>query len=156
MNSKIKLVQQTLPNNCVSACIAMVTGFDIEKVTAEFHQEYCDNTAITEYTYLQNIGYECKLLDALFRQPKEGFIYIAIVPSLNIQGGSHAVVIQYSEDDGFIIHDPNKGREGKLYYVNGVKDSDLAFQLISYQCCVEISEQYFAEFTNSQKQSGLQ
>ena len=43
MQPLVKHVMQTLPNNCVSACLAMIMDIDIDIVTNEFHEDYSNN-----------------------------------------------------------------------------------------------------------------
>jgi len=58
--------------------------------------------------------------------------YIAMVPSLNNEGGTHYVVIRRDEN-GETVFDPNRGREGKKWY--GEDGVPISFKLhLLYVC----------------------
>ncbi|SQA60902.1 Uncharacterised protein [Raoultella planticola] len=46
-----------------------------------------------------------------------GFIYFLTVPSLNIQGGLHQILMSLTADRGIEVFDPVMGRPGAKYYV---------------------------------------
>ena len=49
-------------------------------------------------------------------QAPPGGLYMLVVPSLNIKGGAHYIVLDYRDENYPKIYDPNKGREGKEFY----------------------------------------
>lgn len=108
---KIKHVQQEHSNDCVLACIAMITG---EKLT-DMHERYKIELPLTIDDMIKILtlnGFVCeKQLDSKI-QP--GNVYIATVPSLNIEKINHAVIFDFQ--DVFTVYDPNKGKKGKKYY----------------------------------------
>lgn len=142
----LKHQTQTRKDNCVSASIAMLTGWHVDKVTAEFHKDYQEYVDVNESTYLHAIGLRHIELSAFFRTPRPGNIYLATVPSLNIVAGSHEIVIHFTKDGEFLVLDPNQGCEGAKYYVNGPITNEWEIQLASYQCCVEVSEADLTEW----------
>lgn len=142
----IELKMQTEPYNCVSACIAMITGESVLDVTEKFHERYKQNTKVTESTYFGEIGLAHEVMLSTCRETEEGHIYTLNVPSLNIVGGSHAIILHYNDEIGWVVFDPNKGRKGRKYYVNGVLDSDLAVQITAYVPVVKISESALKEW----------
>ena len=150
MKAVVPFVQQTLPNNCVSASLSMVTGIHIDQVTSEFNDVYHADVEINESTYLNSVGYPHTVLPGVFRTPTWGNIYLAVVPSLNIRGGTHEIVIHCTSDEEFLVLDPNKGLPDCYYYVNGPVEDELAFQITSYACVVEISETDFIAFTSKE------
>ena len=99
----IRQQYQDLPNNCVSACLAMISGKSVNEVTAEFHDGY-HNRDIDIYEYLDALGirfikkYPCEK-----QTLKKGFVYLLAVPSLNIVGGMHEIVVDFSGDDAVIL-----------------------------------------------------
>lgn len=109
-------VQQTLSNNCVSACLSMITGKTIDEVTAEFHQPYVDmQTEVSDYLDANGVTYQ--RLYAGERNIKPDTAYLAVVPSLNIPGALHQIVIETTTDgEQWWVYDPNEGREGKQSY----------------------------------------
>lgn len=109
-------VQQTLDNNCTSACIAMITGLDISAITAEFHKDYIGMRVDTP-EYLDGLGFSYRRCLAAERKLHPGYVYLVAVPSLNIKGGMHNIVIQTSLDaERWYVIDPNEGKEGKEIY----------------------------------------
>ena len=54
------------------------------------------------------------------------------MPSLNITGSNHQMVIEMTEDDYYLL-DPVKGRAGRRYYVKrGEVSADLEHELCGY------------------------
>jgi hypothetical protein len=119
----INHVMQTEDKNCMSACIAMVTGIDIDRVTKEFHKGYCDCN-IDPHEYLAYVGMPFRRCMAGERGLMHNHIYFMCVPSLNIQGGLHEVVAQINNDGTWYILDPNMGKENRKVYIAG-PDKDL-------------------------------
>lgn len=129
------LQHQTQPtfNTCMSTCIAMIAGRPAAEVIAQWHDKFHKgeawmDDALKSYGILHLPGNPRSM------QLINGFIFIATVPSLNITGGLHSIVIVCEEDKTPVIFDPAKGYEGRMHYV--VKDAaDLLpgeFNLISW------------------------
>ena len=131
--SEIVFQQQNRPKNCASACVAMVLNLPIDEIT-EYFQEAYDSGDILIHDYLQKRGIETVPM-SLADKPIPGFVYFLAVPSLNIKGESHQVIMDFrSEEAGAVLIDPNKGREGKEWYVNLAEGSELSpgeFQVIT-------------------------
>ena len=95
-DSTVKMVTQDLSNNCVSACIAMVTGFDLSRVTDEFHNEYHDGeVCMHDYLDLAGIKFN-KFYSGSRCTLRRGFVYMLAVPSLNYVGGLHEIIVDFS------------------------------------------------------------
>ena len=93
----IKLVTQTLPNNCVSACLSMITERSIEEITQKFHDAYHAHTYCM-HDYLAEKGIEfIKHYSGPCCTLNRGFIYMLSVPSLNYIGGMHELIVDYSK-----------------------------------------------------------
>jgi len=123
--SQIVFQQQNQPKNCASSCIAMLLNRPIEEVTEEFHEGYLAGE-ITVHEYLQKHGVDVEPMNVT-DTPTPGFVYFVGVPSLNIKGCSHYVILDAREkEDGFTLIDPNKGREGKEWYVNYSEGAELS------------------------------
>lgn len=148
-NVKLDFVQQQTPNDCLSACIALITKFPLEKVVAEFHDRYRRDWTVNVSTYFDEIGLKHTVRSAVDRVIEEGFIYTARVSSLNNVGGGHAVVIHNCPEEGFTVYDPNKGREGQRYYVFNKTDDPLSETLTSYITTTQIAEQDLVAFWNA-------
>jgi hypothetical protein len=130
----VALVQQTQPDNCASACLAMVTGNNIDLVTSQFHALY-RGQKIEMHDYLISMDVPFTRCMAGDRTMPVDAVVIVSVPSLNIVGGLHYVVIETLPDGSGWLLDPNRGREGGKYYVmhESLVDNDLAVPLNGWE-----------------------
>ena len=95
-NTMVRMVTQDLPNNCVSACLSMITGFDLDRVTHEFHDGYHDGE-VCMHDYLELVGIKFnKFYSGSRCTLKSGFVYMLTVPSLNYVGGLHEIIVDFS------------------------------------------------------------
>lgn len=110
-------VMQPSPHTCGHACLAMVTGLDVQSIIARFGEAGI-NDDIEAIVLTESGIYPVAIPETAFMPalPFHG-VYFATVPSLNIPGGAHRLVIEANPDEAeFEVHDPNAGREGKLFY----------------------------------------
>ena len=114
----LKHKRQTLANNCVSACIAMILDLPVELVTDEFHQDYID-CKTDPFNYLTAKGLNVCLHNITHRRPENDRIYIISVPSLNVKSGLHCVVAD-CYDDMWTIYDPQDGNGLNSYTSDGI------------------------------------
>lgn len=106
---------QPCPVSCVATCIAMITGCPVDLVVDQFHREYRKGD-LSIGDMLRSIGLAFKSFDSAERQSlDEDGVYLVSVPSLNIQGGMHQVVIEMADGEWTVL-DPNLGRDDRLYY----------------------------------------
>lgn len=120
----IKHVKQPTLNTCVSACLAMILNKPVEKVIKEFHSRYYNNWEITISEYLTKNGVPHHCSEGGGRETLHmGGLFLCTVPSLNIPGALHQIVIDMT-DHKFIVHDPIKGWEGKKFYVGPDQDPE--------------------------------
>lgn len=142
----IILQQQPTNNTCMCACLAMVLGLPVEQIVEEWHQRFFDVETTGDWfdDALDFYGVE-------YSYPKRGdnivpwqSLTFAVVPSLNIQGTLHQILIHTSATD-CTIYDPNNGREGKKYYVLGEPKSDDEFKLTSFttELIVPVLQDYY-------------
>ena len=111
----LKHQQQPSSDTCVSACIAMILNQPVSEVINDFHQEYLRGEIdVDEYLHIR--GIKCVPLMSTISTMLWDRVYFLSVPSLNKLGYWHQV-LGYFENDKFVLLDPNKGREDKLYYV---------------------------------------
>ena len=115
---EIKFVQQPTQVTCVHACLAMVTGEDVSALVERFgdHGLSFDEqaTVLVEHKiWPVNTTFQPHPFDTCGS-------YLVGTCSLNIPGQMHCVVVEAS-GDGYKVHDPNKGREGKDCY----RDEDI-------------------------------
>ena len=111
---KIKFVQQPGDFGCGIACVAMVTdrGYEeAEYLVLNKEAGMFDEQVEMLLGRLKYYGETGKV-----SQAPPGGLYMLVVPSLNIKGGSHYIVLDYRDEDAPKIYDPNKGREGKEFY----------------------------------------
>lgn len=128
--------QQPTFNTCMSACVAMVAGQPVDEVVKRWHQAFHDKTdwlddALDYYKIPYFYGNQ-RRAELLY-----GFIYFLTVPSLNIVGGLHQILVSLTADRGIEVFDPVKGRPGSKYYVYGEVLSDDEVCLHSW--CVDLS-----------------
>lgn len=113
---EIKFVQQPTLDTCTSACLSMITGIDVNEVIRDFHDEW-KNHKTNPSEYLSHKSIQHVVNKDVFNHTLEfGFAYLLTVPSLNIDGGLHHIILDLSGDLEK-VYDPNKGRDGKRYYV---------------------------------------
>lgn len=115
-------VTQTLPDNCTSACLAMITGKSIEEVTEEFHELY-KAVQTDPFKYLRNLGYSITVPNtdrdyfADLSMEYSG-VYLVTVPSLHKDGAAHHVVFDRREEGVYTLYDPCEGMGyGCRFYV---------------------------------------
>lgn len=121
---KVTPVQQPTSVTCVHACLAMVTGIPVDDLVERFgdHGIGFDEKA----TVLVENG--IWPVNTTF-QPHPFSpcgVYIVGTCSLNLPGKMHCVVVE-ALPDGYKVHDPNTGREGKAAYTDDdVMSGDLS------------------------------
>lgn len=109
------IAPQMQPNDhtCVHTCLAMITGVPVEKLVERFGDEAIgfDQAA----TVLVEHGiFPIKTTDCPHPFMFEG-AYMVACCSKNFAGLSHQLVVEASRE-GYVVHDPQKGRDGKLYW----------------------------------------
>lgn len=142
--------QQTEWNNCVSACIAMITGQDVVGTSSEFNLDYHANKS-QPHDYFDANGIEYRKCFACERDLKPNCVYMLIVPSLNIVGGTHAIVVQTLNDNTWFVVDPNEDREEVNYYVNDPereKEEVYATKINSYVMEYEFESDHIRQLNN--------
>ena len=113
---KIKHVTQYTPRACVAACIEMVTfgALDQREIHRQMKADSGRHGTGTEDEYRQLVRMGFMPIPAVMNQLTMGDLLLVTVPSLNIIGGNHRVVIDLRDEH--VLYDPNEGREGaKLY-----------------------------------------
>jgi len=105
-------VKQINDQSCVHACLAMFNGKSVEEMWSRFPFPLTPKHELT-------ILIEAKLWPVSQQQFANQFpvcgIYLVSVPSLNVDGVNHRVVVVVGESD-VICYDPQAGREGKKFY----------------------------------------
>lgn len=145
--------QQVQPTEitCASTCMAMILDIPVEKAIYEFHEKYYTERNITCSEYLQSKGLKVERMYADFSPSRINYnaVYGLIVPSLNIEGGTHFVLMEVDSEGNWCIYDPNYKKESKKYYIP-VKyednDNNLEVGINSYVIEFSISVDDIKEF----------
>ena len=120
----IEHITQGRSDSCMSACIAMVLGLEEHEVANDFHYSYKEEAMeMQEYLDVMNIDYRRCFTTERHVQPKHA--YIVMVPSLNIVGGTHAIVFNITAENGCQVLDPNNGRPNKKFYVSNYGENQV-------------------------------
>lgn len=123
---------QPCPVSCVSTCLAMLLDRPAEAVIEQFHKRYREH-GISMREMLSQLAIPFNSFDTCDDRLLDSVgAYLVVVPSLNITGGTHQILIEVTEDDYYVI-DPVMGRQGRRYYVNrGAASGDLEIELNSF------------------------
>ena len=125
---KIRHVQQESPTGCVVACVAMVTGRSYAAVRAAVGQDALSLREMRKL--LVHYGILTEMSADMTAWADD--LYIAIAPSLNIEGSTHAIVLDLRARGEDIILDPNQGRPGVKVYDRNNLGSWLGLYRIVY------------------------
>lgn len=141
----IKLVQQPTPDSCTSACLSMLTSVDVNEVVSLFHSDW-KSLRSNPSEFLSNHGIRHSVnKDVFSHKVKWGYIYLLTVPSLNIEGGLHHIVLDLTGEFEIVL-DPNSGKEGKKYYTGwSCEVVGLQVELTSWMVDIEINGDVYRE-----------
>jgi hypothetical protein len=123
----------------MSTVIAMISGRSVHEVIDTYDHEFCARNIwydrpLRDYgiTYLRGHLDRADLMS--------GFAHLFTVPSLNIPGDFHAVLLVWAIDqENPIVLDPNYLRDGKHFYVfEASPDEPMAHTLINWRVDVYI------------------
>lgn len=138
----IKQQVQPTPITCASTCMAMILNIPVAKVIDEFHEKYYTECNITCAEYLQSKGLIAERMYADFSPKKIDYntVYGLIVPSLNIEGGTHMVLMEVDSNGNWSVYDPNYKKEQKKYYIPvKYEDNDNSLEVGIYSYVIEFS-----------------
>lgn len=130
--------QQPSGDTCSSACIAMILNKPVVEVIEEFHDAYFENKiSVAAYLARNDVNFR----EMYISEDPDWKLYLAAVPSLNIIGGLHHILLDLRYGD-CVVFDPNKGRANIKYYISyhDVPKNDLEVSLTSYITDMEIEE----------------
>lgn len=122
----------------------MIVGAPAQYIIDKFHDRYYKHGEPIS-RFLLELGVEYEAFNTLDRTSiiEEG-VYLVTVPSLNIQGGQHQIVI-VTDDTLYRVFDPQMGNPGALYYTANAKAKDQlegAVQLRSYSVDARVKEKH--------------
>lgn len=111
---QVKMVRQPTPYTCVHACLSMVTGVPVRDLMERFGNHGLDRE--TEETVLTEYGIYPEGLP-IGMMWEFGGVRFVTVPSLNMPGHTHRIVIVQNEAaDEWHVYDPNRGRAGVRHF----------------------------------------
>lgn len=121
---KVTPLQQPTPRTCCHTCLAMVTGEPVEALIERFGDRplgFAEEACVL----IEHGIFPVDATGSPHEFALEG-VYLVSAPSLNLPGKLHMVVVEASVE-GYIVHDPNAGREGvKAYHRDAIMEGDLA------------------------------
>ena len=115
-HERIKHQTQPTSMSCIATCMAMLVDRPAHFVDQEFSLDYMSGVRDVPM-FLAEYGSRCiPWLSAGIHQFTEGKLYLATVPSLQLPGLFHQIIIdtRFGELE---VYDPTKGYDGKLHYV---------------------------------------
>ncbi len=123
-------LQQPTPVTCAHTCLAMVTGESVHDLIERFGN--CGISFAEQATVLVEHGIFPVKTTGDNHQFSEAGVYLVSTPSLNLPGRLHMVVVE-ANSDGYVVHDPNTGREGvKAYSPDAVMTGELCRSAVIY------------------------
>ncbi|HEF0026997.1 TPA: hypothetical protein R8G57_001495 [Citrobacter freundii] len=102
--------------DCVCTCIAMIAGIKKRIIRNRYHDRYMNEHNFKEDKILDDLG--IKYTTCNNSTVIKGKVYLATVPSINMLGYFHQVIIDARES--MQVFDPNRGVKGRNYYVTKV------------------------------------
>lgn len=111
---RVKHVTQPTRYSCVHACLSMVTGVPVMELIERLGEGGLGSDDEAMILTENGILPICLPDFTPHLMPYVG-TYFATVPSINLEGTNHLVVVSL-EDDKWVLYDPNEGREGRKSY----------------------------------------
>lgn len=99
----MKLQKQPTDTTCVQTCLAMVLDVPVEDVIEEYGDKALSTIEMLVVLRMKNIDFNWLPQGALF---VHGWYFIA-VPSLNLRGGMHEILVHAGEDGIDKVLDPS-------------------------------------------------
>ncbi len=109
----MRLINQKTNRDCGYACIAMVCNITLDKVMKVAKGNY-PLAQEEEFELIAHFGYLPTV--STFDHIYSSNTYLVTVPSLNMVGNNHRVVVVSDEDGIRHLYDPQKGRANKKFY----------------------------------------
>ncbi len=164
MNLIIEHQTQLLNNSCVSACLAMVLGEPQQKIIDEFHSDYvAGEIHPSEYLIERGISLQPYTFGVDYPvDPNKLWVYFLTVPSLNVMGGLHQVLLIWrgGDDRVYELYDPakgfttkkgKKGRQQRRFYTVG-PSGGVALPLKNYVVDFVVDAQEFIYYRRNKAQ----
>lgn len=116
MKPIIKHQMQPCPVSCVSTSLAMIKGVPAQQVIDIYHIKYREE-GMTLRQMLDGLSIEYTPFYSIDNPSlvAEG-VYLCTAPSVNIEAGTHQILIELTDEDYFVI-DPVMGRPDRKFFV---------------------------------------
>lgn len=122
MSFIMKHATQDCPHSCFAVSLGIIMGIAPEEARSRYHEQYYHGTAsIRSVLTDAGLSYTAFMSDERNSIETPG-IYLCSVPSLNIVGGSHYIVIEVNSMEDWQVLDPVKGRVDRKYYIADIPD----------------------------------
>lgn len=117
--------------NCVSTCVAMLFGLDVEYVTDKLHEIYmnCCFHEIFLRTLIEESGYVYSTNKTNFFQP--GALHLVSANSLNMVGYKHQLLVDYRGEKP-ILYDPQYMKDDTNWYTLDEPSHENEYKLRNY------------------------
>jgi hypothetical protein len=124
----------------------MLTETNVQKVIEEFHELWRHHKT-NPSLYLSKKGVPHKVHSSYEGHADFGNIYLLTVPSLNISGGLHHIILDLrdEETDEVVVFDPNRGKHGKYYYQGWDKPLESAWSVVLHAWIIDLIVEYKKE-----------
>lgn len=135
----IKHLQQPTDKTCMSTVLAMIAGVDVHAIVDKYHDGFL-HRSIWYDTVLRDLNIPHLRGQIDHAELMSGFAHFLTVPSLNIVGDFHAVLLLWPESlVNPIVLDPNCLRPGKHYYCFEAPDDEpMAHSLVNWRVDVYV------------------
>lgn len=130
----VEQLQQPGATSCVLTCVAMVTGVPIETYIARFGEG--PQSSEVEISALIESGIFPMAIPHGGPHPFPlAGVYLVSVPSLNLFGQLHRVVVEASRQT-YLVYDPNAGRKSVQAYpkTGGIMAGEMPCVDVTYLC----------------------
>lgn len=113
----LKHLTQPTQNTCVCTCVAMLLGKTAQEVIDKWHHAYYfQKEFLGDILEEEGLSVECHY-SAGSAKLLPGNLYMITVPSLNIEGSLHQVIVDWRDAAvGPVCLDPAKGLSDRKYY----------------------------------------
>lgn len=110
------LKHQTQPthDSCMVTCLAMVADLPVDDLW--HHHENLSGNRYKLDKVMQELGIPYNERYSTHQTLYEGGLYVLAVPSLNLPGHFHQIVVQVTLEETIVL-DPGKGRRERYYYI---------------------------------------
>ncbi|AVU77113.1 hypothetical protein [Pseudomonas rhizophila] len=107
---------QPCPTSCMSACVAMALNIPVGMVRREHHDTYHEGGSLRDVLQAYGVGFES--FDSADRHSiNRSGLWLLAVPSLNIEGGLHQILVEFDKDSGtWVVFDPNRTVGERKFY----------------------------------------